>query len=211
MNLSGEYALKTQTETVMRKNQIGRIPNDIAALKDARLVICTEVEENQSWNESLVKDLTGGDTITARFLHKEFFNFRPEFKLIVYGNHKPIIHGTDLGIKSRIKLVPFTVTITENEINPNLKQELLEELPGILNWAIEGFKKIDFYDTNSFKEPEIVKKATNEYFDENDLIKDFLDEKCEIKESCEVIKGDIYGTYLEYCWNLIQDMDTNRK
>ena len=196
--LLGEYAKKTQAETIMYRERQA-IPNDIAALKGARLIVCSEVSEGHRWNESLLKDLTGGDTITARFLHKEFFSFQPEFKTIVYGNHKPAIRGTDLGIKRRIKLIPFTVTISENEVDPLLKQKLLKELSGILNWAIEGLKKIDFYDTNSFKEPEIVKNATNDYFDENDLIKDFLEEKCEIMGNYRVEKMQLYGVYLDYC------------
>ncbi|MEK7172614.1 MAG: phage/plasmid primase, P4 family [Patescibacteria group bacterium] len=186
----------------------GEIPNDIAALKGLRLVVCSEVNENQYWNESLVKDLTGGDTITARFLHKKFFSFHPEFKLFVYGNHKPNLRGTDLGIKRRIKLIPFTVTFDGKKDKAQIKRELNNELSGILNWALEGLRNLN---KESFDEPNTVKHATEQYFLENDLIYDFLEEKCELGQNYQIEKGKLYSAYLEHCKkNAIKEISKNK-
>ena len=97
-----------------------------------------EAEAGKPLAEALVKQLTGGDTITARFLFKEFFDFKPQFKIWLAANHKPNISGSDHGIWRRIRLVPFTVTIPEQERDPRLTQKLAEELPGILAWAVRG-------------------------------------------------------------------------
>ena len=102
------------------------------------MVVAAELPENKRLNESLVKDLTGGDTITARYLRKEFFEFKPSFKIFMYGNHQPIISGTDLGIWRRIKKIDFKVVIPEAERDPYLPEKLKAELPGILAWAVRA-------------------------------------------------------------------------
>src|SRR5207249_1644146 len=116
----------------------GGIPNDVARLHGARLVAAMESEANQKLAESLVKALTGGDRITARFLHREFFEFEAKFKLILSTNHKPRIVGTDLAMWRRVRLIPFTVTIPDEEQDHDLPTKLETELPGILRWAVEG-------------------------------------------------------------------------
>ena len=121
----GDYAVRTPTESILVKRE-GRIPNDLAKLKGARFVYCSEVEEGKRLAESLIKDLTGNDTISARFMRAEWFNFQPSFKLWLATNHKPLIRGTDNAIWSRIRLIPFTVSIPECDRIP--RSRMMERL-----------------------------------------------------------------------------------
>ena len=137
MEILGEYAMSTQTETFMRKNG-NNLSNDIARLRGARFVTTVEAEEGRRLSEPLIKQVTGQDVMTARFLYGEYFDFLPTFKIFMATNHKPVIRGTDVGIWRRIKLIPFTETIPYEERNPDLMKILLREKAGILNWMIEG-------------------------------------------------------------------------
>ncbi|MBF0461873.1 MAG: hypothetical protein HQL87_10795 [Magnetococcales bacterium] len=161
-------------------------------LVGARLVVSSEVEEGAKLNETRVKELTGGDTITARFLHQEYFEFIPVFKLWICGNHKPVIRGTDLGIWRRIRLIPFTVTIPESEVDPQLTNKLRQELPGILSWAIAGCIA---WQREGLKPPRVVVEATAAYRSESDLIGQFLEECCVLAPAAETSATVIYGRY----------------
>jgi P4 family phage/plasmid primase-like protien len=136
--LLGDYAETTRAETLMVKTYDGGIPNDIAALRAARLVSTSETEEGKRLAEALVKAITGGDTLSARFMRGEFFKFKPAFKLWLATNHKPTIRGTDPAIWDRIRLVPFEVRIPDAEQDRELPAKLREELPGIMAWAVRG-------------------------------------------------------------------------
>src|ERR1035438_4827060 len=117
-----------------------RIPNDLAALAGVRFVSATESKEGRRLDEAKIKQITGGDTVTARFLNKEFFEFRPEFKIWLATNHRPTIKGTDDGIWRRIRLVPFAVQIPEDKVDQRLRGKLVAEASGILNWMIAGLE-----------------------------------------------------------------------
>ena len=131
--MMGDYAQRTPTETLLAKKE-NAIPNDIARLRGARFVYASETEDGKRLAESAIKDLTGGDTVSARFMRGEWFDFKPTFKLWVATNHKPVVRGTDSAIWDRIRLIPFTVTIPEDERDKHLPARLLAELPGILAW-----------------------------------------------------------------------------
>jgi P4 family phage/plasmid primase-like protien len=126
-----DYAEVAPMETFI-VTQGSRHPTELAGLRGARLVTSQETEENQRWAESKIKTLTGGDRIRARFMHQDFFEFDPTFKLFIGGNHKPGLRGVDEAIKSRMKLVPFTVTIPEHERDKQLPEKLIAEWPAIL-------------------------------------------------------------------------------
>jgi len=190
--LFGDYARQTPTETLMAKIGDSGISNDIARLKDARLVAAPETEDGKRLNEGLVKRLTGGDTITARFMHQEFFEFKPQFKVWMTGNHRPEIRGTDDAIWRRVVLIPFQVTIPKEERNPNLKDELLEELPGILNWAIKGFKA---WKNDRLGRPGAIEEAIGGYRTSQDKLGAFLEEATEQDENYRVKAGDLYRAY----------------
>jgi P4 family phage/plasmid primase-like protien len=193
--LLGDYARKTPTDTLMAKHYDSPIPNDLARLPGARGVLAAELAEGKRLNESLVKDLTGGDRITARFLHKEFFEFTPTFKIWMYGNHKPVISNTDIGIWRRVRLIPFTVTIPDNEQDLKLTEKLRAELPGILAWAVRGCMA---WQQDGLKAPATVTKATNDYRAEQDLLAAFLEACCMVGPDHQVIAGDLYKAYKDW-------------
>lgn len=189
--LLGDYWLKLPTSALMVKRGES-IPNDIARLPGRRMVVANEVAAGKRLDEATVKDLTGDDTITARFMRQEFFDFQPTHKLFLYGNYRPVIRGTDLGIWRRVKLIPFTQTISEAERDLDLKAKLATELPGILNWAIEGCMR---WQRDGLHEPQAVKDATKEYRDEMDVIGQFLEECTELHKSKKAKSADLYAAY----------------
>lgn len=193
--LMGSYHTATRIESLSGKGA-GGIPNDIAALAGARYVTVSETPEGAKLNESLVKDLTGGDTITARFLRHEFFSFRPQFKLWVRGNHKPQIRGTDDGIWRRLMLIPFNVQIPESEVDSSLPERLRGELPGILNWAIEGCLA---WQREGLKPPQSVKDALAEYRREMDILGDFISACCVISDGAVIESTALYNRYRKWC------------
>lgn len=192
----GDYALETPPETLMAKRNEGGISNDVARLKGARFVSARESEENQRFSESLVKSLTGGDTITARFLHREFFEFKPQFKVWLATNHRPDIRGTDEGIWRRIHLIPFEVFIPPAERDPNLLPKLREELPGILAWAVRGCLQ---WQQQGLGQPEAVKAATDAYRAEMDTLGSFIQERCYLGESIRIPANELYTAYKRWC------------
>jgi putative DNA primase/helicase len=191
----GEYAAITEFSTLIADRERGKGPrNDLAALAGKRFVTAQESREGAQFDESLIKALTGGDLITARFLHKEFFTFRPTWKIWLATNHKPEIHGTDTGVWSRPRLIPFTVSFEGRE-NRRLKDALLEEkqLSGILRWAVEGCRE---YLEHGLEYPDEVLEATAAYKSESDQVEQFLAECC--------VRGDGFSArarplYLEFC------------
>ena len=193
--LSGEYCKETPVSTLMIKRG-DSIPNDLAALKSARIVTAAESEEGQRLAESQVKHMTGGDRISARFLHAEWFDFRPQFKIWLATNHKPRIRGTDNAIWRRIRLIPFEVTIPEDEQDKHLARKLVGELPGILNWAIEGCLE---WQRGGLKEPTAIGEATQRYRDEMGHLTHFLDECCAINKQARAQAGPLYQAYREWC------------
>lgn len=193
--LMGDYAIQTRPETLMIKRTEG-IPNDVAGLKGARLVAASEAEEGKRLAESLIKQLTGGDRISARFLHGEFFEFDPAFKIWLSTNHKPIIRGTDRGIWRRIRLIPFDVTIPDAECDETLPEKLRGELPGILNWALAGCR--DWLE-NGLGMPDEVKQATQAYRDEMDIIGNWLTECCVEHRHASASANQLYASYLRWC------------
>lgn len=196
--LLGDYACKAPATTLMIKKNEG-VPNDIARLVGSRLITVQEIGEGHRLNENIIKDLTGGDTITARFLNKEFFEYRPTFKIWMYGNHKPGVRGTDRAIWRRIHLLPFKVTIPESERDPKLKGiggKLHAELPGILTWAIEGYRT---WRQGGLQVPSCVKKATETYRAEMDVIATFIDDKCVMDKGTHSRAGELYKKYGDWC------------
>lgn len=187
----GDYAQATDFATFLQRKSDG-IRNDIARLVGARFVSAVEPEENRTLSESLLKQLTGDDRVTARFLFKEFFEFLPSFKIVLAVNHKPNINGADHGIWRRVRLVPFTVTIPEAERDKDLKLKLREELAGILRWAVEGCVK---WQQDGLKAPPEVTAATDDYRSEMDVMGEFIDAVCEVGETHRTKAGDLHGAY----------------
>jgi putative DNA primase/helicase len=189
--LSGDYAQRTSSETFLMKKS-GGIPNDVAALRGARLVGAVEVEAGRRLAEVLIKEMTGGDRISARFLHAEWFTFKPEFKIFLAANHKPVIRGTDHAIWRRIRLIPFSVQIPKAEQDKELPEMLKAELSGILNWALEG---CILWQDQGLNPPQEVCDATQGYREEMDPLADFLTECCILSPAAEVMAAELFKAY----------------
>jgi putative DNA primase/helicase len=151
-------------------------PTDLAGLRGARLVRVTETEEGRRWAEAKIKALTGGDEVSARFLRQDFFDYTPQFKLMISGNHKPSLRSVDEAVRRRFNLIPFTVTIPAEERDKDLGDKLKAEWPGILQWMIDGC--LDWQE-HGLAPPKVVTDATTAYLDAQDSIAAWLDECCE--------------------------------
>ena len=197
--IMGTYAANIQPETIMVKRASGGTGanSDIARLKGARFVTTSEPDEGARLSEGIVKQLSGGDKITARKLYGSEFEFSPELKLWMATNHKPIIRGTDKGIWRRIAMIPFNVTFT----NPDKKliHKLRAESSAILGWMIEGCIK---WQREGLEKPKAVTDANQEYRSEMDVIERFLESgyvKIDAEESCAAMM--IFNRYQEYAEN----------
>ena len=176
----GDYATNAPMDTFM-ETRSDRHPTDMAGLRGARFVAAIETEQGKRWAESKLKNLTGGDKISARFMRQDFFEFFPQFKLFVAGNHKPAIRNIDEAMKRRLHLIPFTITVPPERRDKNLQQKLLAERDGILAWAVQGC--LDWQRHGRLKPPQRVVDATEEYFEAEDALGRWLDERC-VRETC---------------------------
>ena len=191
----GSYAQGAQVATFVDR-KAGGIPNDLAALAGARFVLCSEPNEGAPLDEGLIKTVTGQDTVTARFLNREFFDFIPQFKLWMMTNHKPPIKGTDNGIWRRLRLIPFMVTIADEEKDGELPNKLKAEYPAILRWMIDGLKS--WRHDGGLRPPQAVLAASAAYKREMDLLADFLADRCEINSLESAENAPIYASYVEW-------------
>jgi P4 family phage/plasmid primase-like protien len=194
-DVMGDYATNTDTETLLLKRYQG-VGNDVAALKGARFVSAAEVEQGRRLAESKVKQLTGRDTVTARFLFGEPFNFTPEFKLWLSTNNKPVIQGTDDAIWDRIRLIPFTQRFDGARQDPKLPDKLRAELPGVLAWMVEGCLE---WQEHGLGEPESVRQATEQYRAEMDTLAAFIEDKCVVREGMVAPATPLYKQYQMWC------------
>lgn len=190
----GDYATNIQPETIMVKQSSGGPTGDIARLNSARFVSSSEPNEGVRLNEGLLKQLTGGDRVTASKKYENEFEFYPEFKLWMSTNHKPVIRGTDVGIWSRIRLIPFTVRIPDESIDRNLKHKLKQELPGILKWCVDGCLK---WQRSGLKTPAAILASTAEYKGEMDVMSGFIDACIEVGAGTERAK-DVFAAYAKW-------------
>jgi putative DNA primase/helicase len=167
-------------------------PTDMAGLRGARLVTATETDQGRRWAESKLKALTGGDKITARFMRQDFFEFVPQFKLTVAGNHKPSIRNVDEAMRRRLRLIPFAVTIPSHLRDTKLTEKLLAERDGILAWAVEGCRE---WQRNGLRPPHAVSSATDEYFKGEDAVGRWLDEACELSPNRTETIATLYAAW----------------
>jgi len=191
--LGEDYAIKAPHDLLMAKK--GEHPTARADLLGKRLVVCVETDGGRRLAESLVKELTGNDTIRARRMREDFWQFRPTHKIILATNHRPEIRGTDTGIWRRLRRVPFAVSFLGQE-DRDLPNKLQAELPGILNWCLAGC--IEWQD-HGLGEPEEVTQATDQYRQEQDILAEFVAANCLVQPGLRVRAADIYSHYRRYC------------
>ena len=173
-----------------------RHPTDMAMLRGARLVTASETEEDRAWAEAKIKQLTGGDPITARFMRQDFFTFAPTFKLTIVGNHQPMLRHVDDAARRRFNIVPFTRK--PERPDPQLEEKLRAEWPAILRWMIEGC--LD-WQRNGLLRPTSVTEATEAYFAEQDLLGQWLTEKCDVRPGEQLVwerSADLFESWSAY-------------
>jgi putative DNA primase/helicase len=179
-NILSDYASSAAMDTFTAS--LGdKHPTDLAKLRGARMVTASETEEGRAWAESRIKELTGNERpISARFMRRDFFEYWPTFKLVFVGNHKPVLRNVDDAARRRFNIIPFT----HKPENPDteLKDKLRAEYPAILRWMIDGC--LD-WQKNGLVRPPVVIEATDEYFSEQDTLRQWIEECCDVgpKES----------------------------
>jgi len=194
-HIMGDYAKQAAPSLLLAKRWEDH-PTGVADLMGARLVVTTEIDQGKALAEGLVKQLTGGDRIKARFMRKDFFEFDPTHKIFLAANHKPNVKGGDHAIWRRIKLIPFTITIPEEFRDPLLLTKLKEEAPGVLAWAMRGCLK---WQKEGLGAPDEVVQATDGYRQEMDITGRFVEETCEVGPNFKAPIADLYDAYERWC------------
>lgn len=193
--LLGEYAIQSPM-TMLLETKNERHSTELADLRGVRLTACTETPAGQAWNEPLVKQLTGSDKIRARKLYQDHEEFEPTHKIIVVGNYRPRVKGSDLGIWRRLKLIPFERTFSDGKKDPHLLAKLLAELPGILAWAVEGCL---LWQRDGLGSSEKITEATSAYRDESDVLGPFLLECCVVNPDARATRSAMHGAFVKWC------------
>lgn len=190
-SILGDYAVSAPIDTFLEsKNE--KHPTDLAGLRGARIVSSIEIERGKRWAESKIKLLTGGDKISARFMRQDFFEYKPQFKLLIAGNNKPAIRDIDEAMKRRLHLIPFTVTIPPAQRDKTLQEKLLEERDAILRWAVDGCLEWQRIGLNP---PDCVVSATEEYFESEDYLARWLEEECVTEKNAFGLIDELFESW----------------
>ncbi|MGH9176824.1 MAG: phage/plasmid primase, P4 family, partial [Vicinamibacterales bacterium] len=184
---------RTAGMDVFSASRFDRHTTELARLRGARLVCASETEEGRAWAEVRINQLTGGDTVTARFMRQDDFEFRPAFKLTIIGNHKPVLNAVTDAARRRFNIVPFTHK--PKSVDPELESKLKREWPGILAWAIAGC--LD-WQANGLGRPQVVVDATADYFEQQDTFQQWLDECCETGAAFATSTSDLWGSWEDF-------------
>lgn len=191
-NIMGDYAVTSAMETfTASRNE--RHTTELAMLHGARAVMASETEKGRAWAESRIKQLTGGDKITARFMRQDNFTFEPQFKLLIIGNFHPVLNTVDDAMRRRFNIIPFTRK--PKVVNKRLEEELEAEYPQILNWMIEGCLK---WREAGLERPQAVVDATADYFEEQDLFGQWLEEFCEAEPGAVAYTKDLFHSWAAF-------------
>jgi putative DNA primase/helicase len=191
LDMLGGYGYQAVPELLMAKNTEAH-PTERADLFGRRFVATIETDEGKRMAEALMKQLTGGDKVTARKMKKDFFEFDMTAKIFLAANHRPQVRGTDLAVWRRIKLVPFTATITDAEKDKSLAAKLKAEWPGILAWGVRGCLG---WQRDGLAEPEDVRAATAQYRAEQDVIQAFIDGCCFVNDQARIRTSALFEAY----------------
>lgn len=193
-HILGDYHRTAPIEAFTASNS-ERHPTDLAGLMGARLVTVSETGRGHRWDESRIKTLTGGDPVSARFMRQDFFEYVPQFKLAIQGNHKPALSGVDDAIRRRFNMLPFTVTIAPEDRDQGLVTKLKNEGPGILRWAINGCIA---WQGMGLQPPKAVVEATVDYLDSQDLIAQWLAECCDEDTAAETPSTKLFSSWKDW-------------
>lgn len=202
----GTYAGPAPLDMLLVKNRSKEVETQFGALAGRRLVTAVEADSGVRFSEATVKLLTGGDTVLARRLYENPWPLRPTWKLHVAANHKPAVRGTDEGIWRRLMLTPWLCRFEGAKEDKRLKEKLLAERSGVLNWCLSGF--IQWREQGGLRPPACVLAATEEYRGENDVLGTWLAECC-VKEANAVAEaGGLYRSYKTWAEDRGERVDT---
>jgi putative DNA primase/helicase len=194
-HLLGDYACSAEPSSFIKQKNAG-VRNDLARLKGARLVATSELSTGEILDAALVKRITGGDTIAARALYKEHFEFRSEFVMFMVTNNLPVIDGGDTALARRLILVPFEKVVPPDQCDPQLSAKLLKEANGIFNRLLEGCED---YLENGLNIPPSLTSAADKYIESSDLIAEFLKDRCIIEGEHQVSASALHKAYVRWC------------
>lgn len=196
--IMGPYAKQANSELLIAKHGQSMVRDDIASLAGARFVATIEVDDGAIMAEGLVKQLSGGEDITARHLYKSEFTFEPTFKIFLAANHKPVVKGQDFAIWRRIKLIPWHIRITSQEKDEGLYDRLLLEQEGIFAWQVRGAKVWVDNGCKIIAPPEVLAQ-TEDYKAESDVFGTFIADKCQLDKMAETSATVLFEEYARWC------------
>jgi putative DNA primase/helicase len=192
----GDYAATADPETFLTSRRDGGAPRaDIARLRGRRLVVGVEVDQDRRMAEGLVKQLTGGDTVVARHLYRDHFEFRPQFKLWIFANDAPRVRDDDDAVWRRLRLVPFTHPVPREQRDPQLKVALRDPRvggPAVLAWAVAGCV---LWQREGLGTPPVIESATQSYREAQDPVADFVAESCVVEDGAWATTEELYAAY----------------
>ena len=191
----GSYAVTASPDILMQKDMTS-IPNDIARLQGVRLVIMSEPDPGKRFSDNAIKSLTGGDTIIARFLHKEYFEFTMKAKMVMLTNHEIKAIGTDHGLWRRIVVIPFTYQVPEEKKDKHLQEKLIADAEAVLAWMIQGCL---LWQKEGLQQPQELIEVKDEYRKAQDAVGLFLEECCTEDAKSRVSAADLYKAYIQWC------------
>ncbi|HSJ01749.1 MAG: phage/plasmid primase, P4 family [Verrucomicrobium sp.] len=194
--IGGDYARRAGNSMLSVTTNNREASLELSTLPGVRLLVGSEMGDGMRLNTELLKDMTGEDTLTARAHYESHFNFKPTCKLVMFGNHKPVITDTDGGIWRRPRLIPFTQVIPEAERNLKLKDELWEERSGILNWCLEGLR---LWRQEGLTAPASVISVTESFRESSDILGEFLREHTQAEPGGRLLLKDLYARYTSWC------------
>jgi len=193
----GDYSIALPQDSILQTRG-SAIPNDLAKLPGRRFATVVETPENRRLDEERLKALASGDQIAARFMRQEWFEFRPRAKYWIATNHRPSVHGDDDGVWRRIRLIPWTVQIPDQDQDKRLREKLLGELPGILAWLVEGCLR---WQREGLRTPDSIREATHEYRTDEDVLGAFIAERCDTGDGLQTTNARLRKSLDAWCKN----------
>lgn len=190
----GDYARNAPMSTFVASNN-EKHPADLAMLAGARLVVTGETEHGQRWAEAKLKKLTGGDKVSAHFMRQDFFEYTPQFKLLATGNTQPELRSVDAAMRRRLQLIPFTLPVPPERMDKQLEEKLRAEADGILAWAIEGCLE---WQRIGLAWPEVVRAASESYFEEQDSLREWLTDCCDVGAAHRELPGELFASWQKW-------------
>lgn len=195
----GEYVVTAAMETFVA-SRTDRHATELAMLRGARLVTASETEDGRKWADAKIKQMTGGDPITARFMRQDFFTYQPQFKLLIAGNHMPALSNVDDAMRRRLAIVPFVHK--PEPPDRQLEEKLRAEHGQILSWMIEGCLE---WQQRGLNRPDSVCAATAAYFEDQDVFGQWIEERCTLDPAQWELPAKLYRDWCDYAKSVGED------